>query len=135
MSTFAGQPPIVLEPISSPKTNCSAPGEGPTSENHTEKEKEQNESNRRLASISNFMNHENGLIMFRRFSELNIHNLLFMQTELVTLEDRLRMLTTTTPKRKSTGSSSPGTTTNYKDDREEVMALITEKLNKYSAST
>jgi hypothetical protein len=80
------------------------------------------------------MNQENGLIMFRRFSELNIHNLLFMQTELVALENRLEMLTTTTTSRTPTGSSSPGVTTHYNDDREAAMALITEKLDKYSAS-
>ena len=104
--------------------NRSVPVEEQSSENQTEKQNKQNESNRRLASISNFMNHENRLIMFRRFSELNIHNLLLMQTELVELENRLKMLTTTTK---------PGTTTDYEDDK--VMALISEKLDKYSAST
>ncbi|OJJ08744.1 hypothetical protein ASPVEDRAFT_417054 [Aspergillus versicolor CBS 583.65] len=54
------------------------------------KEQEPGKKAQRLSDISQFMNQENGLLVFRRFSELSIQNLVHMQTEIAELEHRVK---------------------------------------------
>jgi hypothetical protein len=73
----------------------------------------------RLSDISQFMNQENGLLVFRRFSELSIQNLVHMQTEIAELEHRVKEQ-----------SDSAGTIP-WGSPRNQLMYTLSEKLEKY----
>lgn len=65
------------------------------------------------------MNQENGLLVFRRFSELSIQNLVHMQTEIAQLEHRVKQQSD------SAGTIPWGSPSNQLRD------TLSEKLEKY----
>jgi hypothetical protein len=73
----------------------------------------------RLSEISQFMNQENGLLVFRRFSELSIQNLVHMQAEIAELEHRVKEQ-----------SDSAGTIP-WGSPRNQLIYTLSEKLEKY----
>ncbi|KAI9931243.1 hypothetical protein ASPWEDRAFT_166809 [Aspergillus wentii DTO 134E9] len=74
----------------------------------------QSDARQRVTAISHVMTQENSLLMFRRFSELNIRNLLVMQKELARLDGRVK---------EAIRSG---------DDTEPLEFQISEKLHKYN---
>jgi hypothetical protein len=84
--------------------------------------------------LSTFMNRDNSFLFFRRFSTLNVQNLLYMQSELTELEEKLKAINASgVGSVEATGESSESNQSGYGDaPRAQLMGLLQDKLESYS---
>ncbi|KAL4747886.1 hypothetical protein BDW72DRAFT_181625 [Aspergillus terricola var. indicus] len=92
---------------------------GPGNDSFNLEERVTGKTTTRLSDISRFMNQENDLLVFRRFSELSIQNLVHMQTEIADLEQRVKK------------DSDSASTIPWDSTRKQLMDTLSEKLEKY----
>lgn len=75
-----------------PKFECSSGEFSPTTRDEKPADRTSQWPPRSYSSLSELLGNNDGLAIYRRFATLNAQNLLYLQSELINLEDELRRL-------------------------------------------